>query len=404
MTTVIIGAGPAGLMCAGTIKKGNVIVLERNEKVGKKLYITGKGRCNVSNDCEDDKFLDNIVTNPKFMYGAIRRFSTSDAKTFFEKFGVPIKVERGNRMFPVSDKASDITNALKKYADKNCAIFRLNTVVKSIAKTDSKFKIFIDGGEYIECDNLVIATGGKSYPLTGSMGDGYRFAQMLGHNVIKPRSALVPLIVKQDVKPLEGLSLKNIEVKVKCGKKTYKQFGEMLFTSQGVSGPCVLSLSSYISRDNVLDATLSIDLKPALSCEQLDARILRDFDKYKNKQIKNSLHELLPKSMIPFIIEYVGFDGEQSVNSITKVQREKLISALKDLQFTVKSLGDLERGIVTGGGVDVKQISPKDMQSKIVESLYFAGEVLDVDALTGGFNIQIALSSGYVAGSNIGEE
>ncbi len=403
MTTVIIGAGPAGLMCAGSIGSGKIIVIDRNEKVGKKLYITGKGRCNVSNDCDDAKFLDNIVTNPKFMYGAIRRFSTADTKSFFEKHGVAIKVERGNRMFPVSDKASDITSALKKYAEKNGAIFKLNSVVKSIANIENQFNIYFDNGEKIVCDNLVIATGGKSYPLTGSMGDGYKFAQMLGHNVIKPRPALVPLNLKQDVKSLEGLSLKNVEVKVKCGKKTYKQFGEMLFTASGVSGPCVLSLSSYISRDDVANTTLHLDLKPALSADQLDARVLRDFEKYKNKQLKNSLQELLPKSLIPYIIGYNKFDGEQSINSITKAQREKLVNSLKDLQFIVNSLGNLDRGIVTGGGVDIKQVSPKDMQSKLVSGLYFVGEVLDIDALTGGFNIQIALSSGYVAGSSIGE-
>lgn len=403
MTTIIIGTGPAGLICAGSIKSGKIIVLDKNEKVGKKIYITGKGRCNVTNDCDDTKFLNNIVTNSKFMFGTIKKFSTLDAMQFFEDNGVKLKVERGGRVFPVSDKASDITGVLKKTAEKNGAEIVLNAEVSHIVHNDNKFKVSLTSGKTYESDNLVIATGGKSYPLTGSTGDGYKFAKVLGHNVSAIRPALVPFVLKENVSGLEGLSLKNIELSVVLGKKTYKQFGEMLFTSNGVSGPCVLSLSSYISKENISNVEISIDLKTGLDKEQLSARILRDFDKFKNKQIKNSLSELLPKSLVPYVIAYCGIDENTSVNSITKAQREALVDALKGLKFTIKHLVDVTKGIVTGGGVDTKEISPKDMQSKLIKGLYFVGEVLDIDALTGGFNIQVALSTGYLAGSSIGE-
>ena len=407
MKTVVVGAGPAGLMAAGSIKNGTVLVLEQNEKPGKKLYITGKGRCNITNDCELEQLLKNVVTNQRFLYSAFSRFLPSDTIVFFEAHGVPLKTERGGRVFPASDKASDITAALKKAAQENGAQIRLTATVQSVWKDhkQQKFKISLVNGEELTADNLILATGGASYPLTGSKGDGYRFARQLGHTVIPPRAALVPILVTESVKSLEGLSLKNVSVSANINRKKYCEFGEMLFTADGMSGPCILSLSSFLSGAGVSEGTaLAIDLKPALSKAQLDTRILRDFDSCKNKQLKNALFDLLPKSLIPYIIQAGGFSGEEAINSVTKEQRARLVDTFKNLTFYIKALEVLEKGIVTGGGVDVKEINPKTMESKLVKNLYFAGELIDVDALTGGFNIQIAISTGYLAGSSAGEK
>jgi predicted Rossmann fold flavoprotein len=410
MTTVIIGAGPAGLMAAGSIDKGRVIVVEKNEKAGKKLYITGKGRCNVTNDCGFEKLISSVVSNPKFLYSAFKNFSPQDAVEFFKENGVPLKTERGGRVFPVSDKASDITAALVKRIAKNpCAEFMFKSEVKS-ARYDAAAKVFrltVNGGKEIACENLVIATGGLSYPATGSTGDGYKLALSFGHTVSKLRPALVHLILAEDVKSLEGLSLENAAVKIEYNSVSYKLQGEMLFTSDGVSGPVILSLSSLLSRDGFTsactdkEAGLYIDLKPALSAETLDKRILRDFNKYLNKQLKNALFELLPKSIIPYIIKVSGLNGDSAVNSVTKEERLKLLPAIKNLGFTVKDLGGTDKGIVTGGGVSVGELNPKTLESKLVPGLYFAGEIIDADALTGGFNIQIALSTGFAAGTAI---
>jgi len=404
MTTVIIGAGPAGLMAAGSVKNGKVTVLEKNEKAGKKLYITGKGRCNITNDCAPETLLQNVVTNPKFLLGAVHRFSPGDTIDFFNEYGIPLKTERGGRVFPESGKASDITGALKKHALKNGAQIRLNAEVIDIYRDNdiNKFKITLRDGETLLADHILLATGGASYPFTGSTGDGYRFAKQLGHTVLPPRPALVPMVLTGNVKPLEKLSLINVAVSLITGGETYRQFGEILFTAEGVSGPCALSLSSYLSRDGLSkDTTLSIDLKPALTEKQLDMRVLRDFENNKNRKLKNALSGLLPGKLVPFIIEYAGLNGETAVNAITKTQRAKLAGAFKNLNFHVKALDALEKGLVTGGGVDVKEINPKTMESRLIPNLYFAGELIDIDALTGGFNIQIALSTGYSAGDAI---
>jgi len=404
MNTVVIGAGPAGLMAAGSVKNGKVTVLEKNEKAGKKLYITGKGRCNITNDCAPETLLQNVVTNPKFLIGAVHRFSPGDTIDFFKEYGIPLKTERGGRVFPESGKSSDITGALKKHALKNGAQIRLNSEVIDIYRDAGikKFKIALRGGETLLSDHLILATGGASYPLTGSTGDGYRFAKQLGHTVLPPRPALVPMVFTGNVKPLEKLSLINVAVSLNTGSETYRQFGEILFTAEGVSGPCALSLSSYLSRDGLTkDTALSIDLKPALTEKQLDMRVLRDFENNKNRKLKNALSGLLPGKLRPFIIEYAGLNGETAVNAVTKAQRAKLAGVFKNLSFRVNALGALEKGLVTGGGVDVKEINPKTMESRLIPRLYFAGELIDADALTGGFNIQIALSTGYSAGNAI---
>ena len=401
MRVAVIGAGPAGLMAAGTVKADEILLLDGNEKVGKKLYITGKGRCNVTNDCTPDKLVSNIVSNPKFFMSAANAFTPTDTVGLLNSFGVKTKVERGGRVFPLSDKSSDVISALEKYAVKNGAKILLGSCVIKAEKVGNEFRVYTQDGKKIVCDKLIVATGGKSYPATGSTGDGYKIAESFGHNVVSPRPALVPVKLKDDVKSLEGLSLKNVSVTLTDGKKSFSKFGEMLFTSFGVSGPVVLSLSSLINTCEPSRFKLSIDLKPALDAETLDKRILSDFSQNINRQYKNSLSDLLPKSLIPYIIEKSGISPEMKVNSITRDMRKNLVSLLKGLSFSVDSLMPIETGIVTAGGVDVKQINPKTMESKSVSGLYFIGEVLDLDAFTGGYNIQIALSTGYSAGKYI---
>lgn len=402
MKIAVIGAGPAGLMAAAqSALGGEVTLFERNEKPGKKLYITGKGRCNVTNMCSPREFLEKVVSNPRFLYGSIFSFTPEDTVTLIESMGVRTKVERGNRVFPLSDKASDITKALVKNAEYAGVKFRYENVER-VEKTESGFILATTDGEYA-FDKVILACGGVSYPVTGSNGDGFKFAEKLGHTIVPLVSALVPILLKQDVTSLSGLSLKNVSVTVKCGKFEKSQFGEMLFTGNGVSGPVILSLSSLINRQNLNGDKLYIDLKPALDREKLDKRILSDFDKFKNKQFKNSLDELLPKSLIPYIIKASGISPDKPVNSVTRAERESLLSALKNLEFDVRELGDIKTGVVTAGGVNVSEVNPKTMESKLVDGLYFAGEMLDVDAMTGGYNIQIALSTGYVAGRSAGE-
>lgn len=403
MKVVVIGAGPAGLMAAGTAKADEILLIDGNEKVGKKLYITGKGRCNVTNDCTPDKLVSNIVNNPKFFMSAANAFAPADTVELLNSLGVKTKVERGGRVFPLSDKSSDVISALQTYAVKNGAEILLGDKARFAKKENGKFRVYLQSGKEIICDRLVVATGGKSYPATGSTGDGYKIAESFGHNVIPPRPALVPIKLKDAVKSLEGLSLKNVSVTLSDGKKSFTKFGEMLFTSFGVSGPTVLSLSSLINSLDASRFTLSIDLKPALDPETLDRRIISDFGQNINRQYKNSLSDLLPKSLIPYIIEKSGIPPEIKVNSITRDMRRKLSGLFKALTFSVDSLMPLETGIVTAGGVDVKQVNPKTMESKVINGLYFAGEVLDLDAFTGGYNIQIALSTGYCAGAFISQ-
>ena len=399
MKTAVVGAGPAGLIAAATAAAGSDVTLfERNEKPGKKLYITGKGRCNVTNLCSPREFLEKVVRNPKFLYSAIYTFTPEDTVNLIETNGVKTKTERGNRVFPASDKASDVTKALVSNAMKTGVQFVYENVV-SLSRKDGLFRLITSGAEYF-FDKVILACGGVSYPSTGSNGDGFKLAESMGHTVTKLYPALVPVNFCEDVKSLQGLSLKNVEVTVSDGRKSESLFGEMLFTSRGASGPVVLSLSSLINRLDVKHVTFSIDLKPALDYDKLDKRVVSDFTKFKNKQFKNSLDEMLPKSLIPYIIDVSGINPDKPVNSVTKQEREKLVNLLKNLSFTVDSLGSIAEGIVTSGGVSVDEVNPKTMESKLVKGLYFAGEMLDVDALTGGFNIQIALSTGFAAGTS----
>lgn len=402
MTTIVIGGGPAGLISAyfRAVRGEDVYLIEKNEKPGKKLYITGKGRCNVTNDCDVDEFLSNVVTNAKFLNGAIRRFPPEKFMEFLSG-KTKLKTERGNRVFPLSDKASDVTKCLCAYAEEAGAEIKLNEKVLSINASDGKIVSVVTDKATYPCDNVIVCTGGLSYPSTGSTGDGYAFAKSFGHTIISPVAALSGVNLKGDFyKNLQGLSLKNVAISVVNGKKkVYSDFGEMLFTHFGVSGPTIISASSFINRLNLRDVYISLDLKPALTEEQLDARVLRDFEKYKNKAIKNSLDDLLPKAMIPVIIKAAGINGDIKNNELKAENRRKIVAAIKDFRMYPHSLRDLNEAIVTSGGVSVKEIDPKTMESKLVKGLFFAGEVIDADALTGGFNITIAACTAYSAGN-----
>ena len=402
MTTIVIGGGPAGLISAyfRAVRGEDVYLIEKNEKPGKKLYITGKGRCNVTNDCDVDEFLSNVVTNAKFLNGAIRRFPPEKFMEFLSG-KTKLKTERGNRVFPLSDKASDVTKCLCAYAEEAGAEIKLNEKVLSINASDGKIVSVVTDKATYPCDNVIVCTGGLSYPSTGSTGDGYAFAKSFGHTIISPVAALSGINLKGNFyKNLQGLSLKNVAISVVNGKKKiYSDFGEMLFTHFGVSGPMIISASSFINRLNLRDVYISLDLKPALTEEQLDARVLRDFEKYKNKAIKNSLDDLLPKAMIPVIIKAAGINGDIKNNELKAENRRKIVAAIKDFRMYPHSLRDLNEAIVTSGGVSVKEIDPKTMESKLVKGLFFAGEVIDADALTGGFNITIAACTAYSAGN-----
>lgn len=390
-------------MAAGSAAQSgaDVTLAEKNEKSGKKLYITGKGRCNVTNACAPMEFLEKVVSGNKFLMSAINAFSPQDTIDFLQKNGLKTVIERGNRVFPASGKSSDVISALTAYALNSGAEILTCSCVESIRKLTDKegFSAVVSGKEY-EFDKVVIATGGVSYPSTGSTGDGYRFAEKFGHSVTKPKPSLVPLTVAENyVKRLEGLSLKNVGVSAYFqGRKIFDEQGEMLFTSNGVSGPLILSLSARISRMDQKAVGISVDLKPALTEEMLDNRLLRDFSEAINKQFKNALDGLLPKSLIPVIVELSGISPEQKVHQITKENRKNLVNLIKNLKFSVIGNGGFNQAVITSGGVSLKEINPKTMESKLVKGLYFAGEVLDLDALTGGYNIQIALSTGRAAG------
>ncbi len=404
---VIIGGGAAGMAAAiAAAGQGHEVHLyEKNEKLGKKVYITGKGRCNVTNACDVSEMMQNVVTNPRFLYSSFYGFTNQDMMNLLEQGGCPLKVERGGRVFPVSDKSSDVISALAGQMEDLGVKVYLHKEVKDLLVSDGSCKgILLSGGLQVEADSVIVATGGLSYPATGSTGDGYRFAKEWGHRVTETSPALVPFYVKEDVvQRLQGLSLKNIQAVVLDGKKEiYREFGEMLFTHFGVSGPVVLSASSFgarIIRKRPL--TLSIDLKPALSEEQLDARIRRDFEEAANKQFKNALSKLYPSKLIPVIIERSGISPEKKVNEITRQERMNLVEATKHFTLTLTGLRGYEEAIITQGGVDVKEIHPATMESKKVKGLFFAGEVLDLDGVTGGFNLQIAWSTGWAAGSHI---
>ena len=409
MKVIVVGGGASGMMCAVLLAQrgAEVTLIEKNEKLGKKLFITGKGRCNLTNNCELQDFFANIVTNSKFMTSALYGFSPKDTIDFFENNGVKLKTERGNRVFPQSDKSSDIIKCLERALREYGVEVKLNTTVKSICVEDGvAYGVKINADEKILADKIVIATGGVSYQSTGSTGDGYKWAKALGHNVIEPRPALVPILLKEQC-GLQGLSLKNVTASVvRDGKILFSQFGEMLFTHNGASGPIILSLSSLINkhyRAGKFDGkyNLCIDLKPALSIETLQNRLIREFSQRSNVELKNILPALMPKSLVDVVIGQSGLNPRQAANGITKEQREKLAYAIKNLTFSIVGLENINAGIITSGGVDCKQINPKDMMSKLINNLYFIGEVLDVDALTGGFNLQIAFSSAHQMSKNI---
>ncbi len=401
----VIGAGASGLMAAyAAAANGNdVTVFEKNEKSGKKIYITGKGRCNVTHSCEPSEFLLNVVNNSKFLSSAIYGFSPEDCINFFENGGVKLKEERGARIFPVSDKASDITKCLENYCKSSGVKFNFNEKILKIAILHSTMFDIITSKSQYSFDKVIVCTGGLSYPSTGSDGDGYDFARSAGHKIVPLKQALCGLNLKGAFyRQLQGLTLKNINLSVYCGSKKIKElFGELLFTHFGISGPVVLSASSLINRLDMNKVRLSLDLKPALTAEMLDKRLLRDFEAYKNKSVANCLKELLPAAIIEETLKRSGIDGNLRTNSVTREQRARLLTTVKNFDMLVSSLRDFSEAIVTSGGVDVNEINPKTMESKLVKGLYFCGEVLDVDGFTGGFNLQIAFSTGYAAGNSI---
>ncbi len=404
---VVIGGGAAGMMAAAAAAENGrpVILLEKNEKLGKKLYITGKGRCNVTNACERDKFFENIVSNPKFLYSAFHAFDNKRLEMFLEENGCYLKEERGERVFPASDHASDVTAAFERFLRKRGVQVRLHSAVREIKTDGEKITgVILADGSVIPAGTVIVATGGLSYQSTGSTGDGHRMARELGHKVTDCVPALVPLETEEDwCKKLQGLSLKNVSLTMTCGKKKlYQGFGEMLFTHYGVSGPLVLSASSYLGKRKVADvAVLTIDLKPALSEEQLDKRILRDFEENRNRQFKNALGGLYPAKLISVMIERSGIDPEKKVHEVTKQERRRLTELTKAFTLQVRGKRGFAEAVITQGGVSVKEVNPSTMESKRIRGLYFAGEVLDLDGLTGGFNLQIAWSTGYLAGSSV---
>ncbi len=402
---IIIGGGAAGLMAATTAAMSGkkVLVLEKMPRPARKIMITGKGRCNLTNNTDQNGLIANVCRNGRFLYSAFSRFNAQDTMDFFENAGVCLKTERGNRVFPVSDKSVDIVDALVNSA-KRAGVKILNKEVTAILTENGAVRgVRCSNGEEIYCESLLIATGGKSYPTTGTTGDGYKFAESLGHTVTKLRPSLVPMEVYEGFpEQLSGLSLKNVSLTViNKGKTCFKEQGEMLFTHFGISGPLVLSASASLEDEPSEDCMAYIDLKPALSEEQLDKRILRDFENSKNRELINSLDNLLPKKLVSPVIASACIDPRTRVNSLTKPQREGLVKTLKALPLTITALRGFNEAVVTRGGVSVKEIDPKTMASKLVGGLYFAGEVIDVDAFTGGFNLQIAFSTGYLAGENL---
>ncbi len=403
---IVIGGGAAGMMAAVTAAERGceVILLEKNEKLGKKLFITGKGRCNVTNAADMEILFKNVCRNEKFLYSAFYGYDNQALMAFIEEEGCPLKVERGDRVFPVSDHSSDIIAAFSGALRKRNVDIRLNTEVKSILYTEDRaVGVNLANGKTLKADKIIVCTGGISYASTGSTGDGYRFAKESGHRFVEPKPALVPLEIRESwCKELMGLSLKNVTLTMMKGKKKlYEEFGEMLFTHFGVSGPLVLSASSYYNGDP--DTMLYLDLKPALTAEQLDKRILRDFEENMNKQFKNSLGGLFPAKLIPVMIDLSGIHPEKKVNEVSREERQNFVQLIKNLPLTVTDTRSFAEAIITRGGVSVKDVNPSTMESKLIQNLYFAGEVLDLDALTGGFNLQIAWSTGHLAGESAAE-
>ena len=409
---IVVGGGAAGMFAAiAAAKNGHQVTLyEKNEKLGKKIFITGKGRCNITNAADMEELFDAVVTNSKFLYSSFYGYTNQNVIDFFEDAGVPVKIERGNRVFPISDHSSDVIRALEREMKKVGVKVCLNTEVKSVEAEKGKFnKVVLKDTTTKTADACIVATGGLSYRSTGSTGDGFRFAENVGHKVTQCFPSLVPMETKEPwICELQGLSLRNVEAKILDGKKElYKDFGEMLFTHFGVSGPLIISASSYVGKKFMdkngqkKELTLEIDLKPALTEEQLDQRVLRDFEENHNRQFKNAITKLFPTKLIPVMLELGGIDPEKKVNSIEKEERKQFVHLIKHFRITLTGLRDYPEAIITKGGVNVKEIDPGTMESKLVKGLYFAGEVLDLDALTGGFNLQIAWSTGYAAGNAI---
>ncbi len=407
MTVIVIGAGAAGLIAAGKAarKADKVILIEKNGIVGKKLAITGKGRCNLTNSADIEDMILQYPRNSKFLYSALYTFTNYDIINLVESMGVKTKIERGGRVFPVSDRASDVVNALKKYALKN-NVALMRDAVKSLIIEGGEVKGVKTSKDSVYADRVIVCTGGKSYPKTGSTGDGYKFARQAGHTIIEPKASLIPIITEEEwVREVMGLSLRNIRItayNVK-NKKVYSDFGEMLFTHFGISGPVVLSMSAYLKNIGTEKYRIEIDLKSALTEEMLRSRIIRDFEKYSKKHLINSLDDLLPKALIPIVIRLSGIEEHKAVNEITKEERAALMHTMKHLPLTAVNVRPVEEAIVTSGGVKVGEINPSTMESKLVRGLYFAGEVIDVDGYTGGYNLQAAFSTGYLAGMNASE-
>lgn len=414
MKVVVIGGGPAGMLAAiSAAKSGNsVTLLEKNNILGKKILITGKGRCNITSSLDISDFINNIPGNGRFLYSAFENFTNEDIIDLLKSEGVKVKEERGNRIFPVSDKAEDVRAALERVVKKSGVQVKLNSKVDKIEVEENRVKRVICDNEKYDADKVILATGGRSYPLTGSNGEGYEIAEKVGHTIKPVRGSLVPLLADKEVcSRMQGLSLRNVGITMldlEKDKKIYSDFGEMLFTHFGVSGPTILSGSAHLLRYKDVDkkiadkkVVLKIDLKPALSMEQLDARILRDFTEIKNKQFKNSLDKLLPKKMIDVVIDKSKINPDKHVNEITREERLNLVKLLKNFEVRIDGFRPVDEAIVTAGGINVKEINPKTMESKIISGLYFAGEIIDVDAYTGGFNLQIAYSTGFTAGQNL---
>lgn len=406
---IVIGGGAAGMMAAAAAAENahQVVLLEKNEKLGKKIYITGKGRCNLTNACDLEELFENICTNSKFLYSAVYGFDNQRTMEFFEQAGCRLKVERGNRVFPVSDHASDVISALQRKLKEHNVRILLNSTVKELLFTQPEDRVtgvLLKDGTVYEADGVIVATGGLSYPTTGSTGDGYRFAKTAGHTVTPLHPSLVSLKTKEEwCRQLMGLSLKNVGICLKEKDKIlYENMGEMLFTHTGISGPLILSASSsYTAKGGERPMQLLIDLKPALTEEQLDKRLLREFEENRNKQFKNCLGGLFPAKLVPVMIDLSGIGPEKKVHEITKEERKRFGTLIKALPLTIVGTGGYEEAVITKGGISVKEVNPSTMESKRIKGLYFAGEVLDVDAFTGGFNLQAAWSTGRLAGSSI---
>jgi len=404
MKVIIIGGGPAGMLAAikSRKEKNQVTIIEKNKILGKKMLITGKGRCNITSGVDMSEFIKNVPSNGKFLYSSFKNFTNKD---ILKLLNIPVKLERGNRYFPVSDKAKDVVDALEKELS-GVEILTNTSATEIITKNNEAIGVKTSKGDFF-ADKIILATGGKSYPLTGSTGDGYEMAKKLGHTITKIKPALVPLVAKKESKiqcqQMQGLSLRNVGLKLfNNNKLIYEDFGEMLFTHYGVTGPIILSASSHLVRQELNNPRIEIDLKPALTEEKLDERILRDFETEKNKEFRNALDQLLPQKMIPVILEILQIN--KKVNEVKKVERQKLVRTLKHFSIEIEGFRDISEAIITSGGINVKEINPKTMESKLIKNLYFAGEIIDVDAYTGGFNLQIAYSTGYTAGIGVNSD